>query len=77
MLSCDSFFFSSFYDHYLISDSLICEIVGFAWCVEVCLSNPGLRTFHASATRLLNRPDDKLKNMTNDSNFKNICSRDS
>ena len=33
-------------------------------------NDAGLRTFHASATRLWNRLDDKLKNMTNESNFK-------
>ena len=35
-----------------------------------CRSNAGLRTFHARGTRLWNRLDDKLKNMTNESNFK-------
>ena len=34
------------------------------------MSNSGLRIFHAKTTRLWNRPDDKLKNMTNESNFK-------
>ena len=41
-----------------------------ALAVPKCRSNAGLRTFHASATRLWNRLDDKLKNMTNESNFK-------
>ena len=41
-----------------------------ALAVPKCRSNAGLRTFHASATRLWNRLDYKLKNMTNDSNFK-------
>ena len=40
-------------------------------------SNAGLRTFHASATRLWNRLDGKLRNMTNESNFKKHCSRNS
>ena len=41
-----------------------------ALAVPKCRSNAGLRTFHASATRLCNRLDDKLRNMTNESNFK-------
>ena len=41
-----------------------------ALAVPKCRSNAGLRTFHASATRLWNRLDDKLKNMTNESSFK-------
>ena len=41
-----------------------------ALAVAKCRSNAGVRTFHASATRLWNRLDDKLRNMTNESNFK-------
>ena len=41
-----------------------------ALAVPKCRSNAGLRTFNVSATRLWNRLDDKLKNMTNESNFK-------
>ena len=36
-------------------------------------SNAGLRTFHASATRLWNRLEDKVRNMTNESSFNTIC----
>ena len=35
-----------------------------------CRLNTGLRTFYARASRLWNRLGDKLKNMTNESNFK-------
>ena len=38
--------------------------------VPKCRSNTGLRTLYARVTRLWNRLDDKLKNMTNKSNFK-------
>ena len=41
-----------------------------ALAVPKCWSNAGLRTFYARATRLWNRLDDMLKNMTNESNFK-------
>ena len=41
-----------------------------ALAVPKCQSNAGLRTFHASATRLWNRLGNKLKNMANESNFK-------
>ena len=41
-----------------------------ASAVPKCRSNADLRTFHVSATRLWNRLDDKLKNMTNESNLK-------
>ena len=41
-----------------------------ALAVPKCRSNAGLRTFHARSSRLWNRLDDKLKNMTNESNFK-------
>ena len=41
-----------------------------ALAVPKCRSNAGLQTFHASATRLWNHLDDKLKNMTNESNLK-------
>ena len=35
-----------------------------------CRSNTGLPPFYARVTRLWNRLGDKLKNMTNESNFK-------
>ena len=41
-----------------------------ALAVPKCWSNAGLRTSYARATRLWNRIDDKLKNMTNESDFK-------
>ena len=41
-----------------------------ALAVQKCWSNAGLRTSYARATRLWNRLDDKLKHMTNESDFK-------
>ena len=41
-----------------------------ALAVPKCRSNAGLRTSYARATRLWNRLHDKLKNMTNESDFK-------